>query len=636
MDFTGVYHKASEQMCYPLNEDELIVNLKTGYDVKRVFIYYGDPFEAGILGGKEQWAGKKEEICFKKHLRHHLWWTTTLTPRFKRCKYYFELHTEEETWYYFENGFLSEEQIGMEGRMLQCFVMPWMNPADVNSTPDWVNDTVWYQIFPDRFCRLSLPDPTGLVGNRWVHENWNDQPVWAPDPDGEVRNRDFFGGSLNGITAKLDDLAALGVTVLYLNPIFESASNHRYNTADYLRIDPMLGTEEDFRRLCREAKQRGIRVILDGVFNHTGSQSRYFNADGFYPSVGAAQSTDSPYFNWFSFHPWPTDYDAWWGIMTLPAVQENEPDYRDFIIRGQDSVVRHWLRAGASGWRLDVADELPDDFIAEIRTAMEETAPDSFLLGEVWEDATTKVAYSQRRRYLLGHELHGVMNYPFRTALIAYLRGGDADDFRETLEALRENYPPEAFLSLMNFLGTHDTPRILTVLGADNVPDSKADRATYRLSPAQRQIGLERLRLATLILFTFPGAPTVYYGDEAAMEGWEDPFNRAGYPWEQEDTDLKTHFAELARFRRSFPALQAGVLHWIWTSGPLLIFARELDGQLLTTVVNAADVSQALSLPWSAPPARDLLTSQRFIPTDNAIPLTLPPRSGLLLQTDLP
>ena len=239
------------------------------------------------------------------------------------------------------------------------------------ATPLWFGGGVVYQIFPDRFCRLSLPDHTGLVGNRWVHENWNDQPVWAPDPDGEVRNRDFFGGSLNGITAKLDDLAALGVTVLYLNPIFESASNHRYNTADYLRIDPMLGTEEDFRRLCREAKQRGIRVILDGVFNHTGSQSRYFNADGFYPGVGAAQSTDSPYFNWFSFHPWPTDYDAWWGIMTLPAVQENEPDYRDFIIRGQDSVVRHWLRAGASGWRLDVADELPDDFIAEIRTAME-------------------------------------------------------------------------------------------------------------------------------------------------------------------------------------------------------------------------------------------------------------------------
>jgi len=277
-----------------------------------------------------------------------------------------------------------------------------------------------------------------------------------------------------------------------------------------------------------------------------------------------------------------------------------------------------------------------EDALNATRAAVEETDPDAALIGEVWEDATTKIAYSQRRRYLLGRELHSVMNYPFRTALIAYLRGGNADDFRETLEALRENYPPEAFLSMMNFLGTHDTPRILTVLGADNVPDSKADRAAYRLSPTQRQIGLERLRLAALILFTFPGAPTVYYGDEAAMEGWEDPFNRAGYPWAQEDTDLKAHFAELARFRRSFPALQAGVLHWIWTSGPLLIFARELDGQLLTTVVNAADVSQALSLPWPAPPARDLLTGQCFTPVDNAIPLTLPPRSGLLLQTDLP
>ena len=429
----------------------------------------------------------------------------------------------------------------------------------------------------------------------------------------------------------------MGVTVLYLNPIFESASNHRYNTADYCAIDPMLGTEADFRRLCQRAKALGLRVILDGVFNHTGSQSRYFNADGFYPDTGAAQSQTSPYFDWFSFHPWPTDYDAWWGIKTLPAVREDCPCLPKLH---HPMTKTPWCAAGsgpgppAGGWmwpmscRMISSPPSAPPWRKQTRTAA--------LIGEVWEDATTKIAYSQRRRYLLGRELHSVMNYPFRTALIAYLRGGDADDFRETLEALRENYPPEAFLSLMNFLGTHDTPRILTVLGADNVPDSKADRAAYRLSPAQRQIGLERLRLAALILFTFPGAPTVYYGDEAAMEGWEDPFNRAGYPWAQEDTDLKAHFAELARFRRSFPALQAGVLHWIWTSGPLLIFARELDGQLLTTVVNAADVSQALSLPWSAPPARDLLTGQRLIPTDNAIPLTLPPRSGLLLQTDLP
>ena len=500
-------------------------------------------------------------------------------------------------------------------------------------TPAWFGQGITYQIFPDRFCRTELPDPAGMIGDRWVHENWSDIPEWRPDSQGEVRNRDFFGGSLQGIISKLEDLAAFGVTTLYLNPIFESASNHRYNTADYLAIDPMLGTEADFRQLCREAKSRGIRVILDGVFNHTGSQSRYFNADGFYPAPGAAQSQDSPYFSWFSFHPWPTDYDAWWGIKTLPAVQENDSGYRDFIIRDRDSVVRHWLRAGASGWRLDVADELPDDFIADIRTAMDETAPGSLLLGEVWEDATTKVAYSQRRRYLLGQELHGVMNYPFRNALIAYLLGGDADEFRETLEAIRENYPPNAFFSLMNFLGTHDTPRILTVLGASHVPDSKEGRASYRLSPEERQMGLARLRLAALVLFTFPGAPTVYYGDEAGMEGWEDPFNRACYPWGREDTELKAWFARLAHLRLDCPALQSGQLHWRWTAGPILAFARELNDQLLITVINAADTPQSLTLPWSGAAPRDLLTGAVLSPADNVLPLTLLPHQGLLLES---
>lgn len=513
-------------------------------------------------------------------------------------------------------------------------VQSWqLTVYEESSTPAWFGCGVVYQIFPDRFCRLELPDPAGMVGSRTIHENWSDLPDWRPDAQGEVRNCDFFGGSLQGILSKLDDLVDFGVTVLYLNPVFESASNHRYNTADYRAIDPMLGTEEDFRRLCQEAKRRGIRVILDGVFNHTGSQSRYFNDDGFYSDTGAAQSPDSPYYHWYSFHPWPADYDAWWGIRTLPAVQEDAPDYRDFIIRGQDSVVRHWLRAGASGWRLDVADELPDDFIGEIRTAMEETAPDSFLLGEVWEDATTKIAYSVRRRYLLGQELHGVMNYPFRTALIAYLLGGDADEFRETLESLRENYPPHAFYSLMNFLSTHDTPRILTVLGADRVPDSKEERAVFRLSPAERQLGLQRVRLAALVLFTFPGAPTVYYGDEAGMEGWEDPFNRAGYPWGQENSELKFFFSDLAHLRREQPALQTGQLHWRWTAGSLLAFARELDGRLLTTVVNAADTPQALTLPWFGDTARDLLSSEALSPADNVLPLTLLPHQGLLLTT---
>ena len=537
-------------------------------------------------------------------------------------------------WYHFR--FRRSDGTGCDldksGYRSDGLIDPWqMTVYRESRSPKWFGAGVTYQIFPDRFCRLKMPDPEGLIGNRWVHENWDDVPEWRADPDGEIRNRDFFGGSLAGVTSKLDDLAALGVTTLYFCPIFESASNHRYNTADYRTIDPMLGTEEDFKTLCAEAKARGMRVILDGVFNHTGSQSLYFNADGFYPTVGAAQNPTSPYYDWFSFHPWPDDYDAWWGIKTLPAVREDCPSYVDYIIENEDSIIRHWLKAGASGWRLDVADELPDWFIEKIRAVMDEAAPDSLLMGEVWEDASTKVAYSQRRKYLLGSELHGVMNYPFRTALLAYLKGGNADDFRDAMETLRENYPHDAFYSAMNFLGTHDTPRILTMLGADQVPQSKDERAAFRLSPEQRKKGLALVRLAALILFTFPGSPTVYYGDEAGMEGCEDPFNRGAYPWGHEDKDLKARFSLLGQLRKQRQSLQSGSIQWLRASGSLLAFARELPQERTVTVVNADALSHILTLPWTAPFAMDRLSGQSFPVKDGILTVELPPYGGLLL-----
>ena len=511
-------------------------------------------------------------------------------------------------------------------------VEPWqLTVYEETPTPQWFGSGVSYQIFPDRFCRLALPDPAGMVGDRWVHEAWEDTPEWRPDPDGEVRNRDFFGGSLAGIVSKLPYLADLGVTTLYLCPIFESASNHRYNTADYSKIDPMLGTEEDFRTLCAKAGELGIRIILDGVFNHTGSQSLYFNEDGFYPTLGAAQSLDSPYADWFSFHPWPTDYDAWWGIRTLPAVREECPGYIDYVVEGENSIIRRWLRAGAGGWRLDVADELPDEFIEKIRAVMEQDFPDSFLLGEVWEDASTKVAYSRRRRYLLGRELHGVMNYPFRTALLSYLRDGDAAPFQEAMETLRDHYPPAAFYSAMNFLGTHDTPRVLTVLGADVLLESREERASYRLSPDELSRGLGRLRLAALVLFTFPGSPTVYYGDEAGMQGFEDPFNRGTYPWGGEDRDLLNWFRTLGRLRRDCLPLRRGGLQWLCASGPLLAYSRTWEEQRFTTAVNASLEPQTLTLPWKDEMVEDLLTGQRLTPKDGTLELTLPPLTGALL-----
>ena len=496
-------------------------------------------------------------------------------------------------------------------------------------TPGWFGEGLTYQIFPDRFRRSHLPDMAKMPRGRRLHENWDDIPDYLPDEDGEYC-RDFFGGDLAGIREKLPYLRELGVETLYLCPIFEASSNHRYNTGDYRRIDPMLGTEEDFRALCQEAHALGIRVILDGVFNHNGRDSRYFNADGRYGTVGAAQSQDSPYYPWFHFHPWPTDYDAWWGIRDLPAVNESAPSYRDFIFEGEDSVIRHWLRAGADGWRLDVADELPDDFIAGIRQAMDETKSGCLLLGEVWEDGSNKIAYSQRRKYLLGGETHCLMNYPFRTAALCYLRGGDAADFRESMETIRENYPAPAFQSAMNFLGTHDTPRVLSLLGEGQTPADKAERAAYRLSPEEERLGKERWKLASALLYAFPGSPMLFYGDEAGLQGLEDPFCRGGYPWGREDEDLLAWFRLLGRLRKR-PSLRRGDLTWLHAQGPLLAFRRQAEGETTAAAFNAGDAEAALTLPWEGREALDLLTGQRFAAWEGRIALCLPARGAVLL-----
>ena len=496
-------------------------------------------------------------------------------------------------------------------------------------TPGWFGEGLTYQIFPDRFRRSHLPDMAKMPWGRRLHENWDDIPDYLPDEDGEYC-RDFFGGDLAGIREKLPYLRELGVETLYLCPIFEASSNHRYNTGDYRRIDPMLGTEEDFQALCQEAHALGIRVILDGVFNHNGKDSRYFNADGRYDTVGAAQSQDSPYYPWFHFHPWPTDYDAWWGIRDLPAVNESAPSYRDFIFEGEDSVIRHWLRAGADGWRLDVADELPDDFIAGIRQAMDGTKPGCLLLGEVWEDGSNKIAYSQRRKYLLGGETHCLMNYPFRTAALCYLRGGDAADFRESMETIRENYPAPAFQSAMNFLGTHDTPRVLSLLGEGQTPADKAERAAFRLRPEEERLGKERWKLASALLYAFPGSPMLFYGDEAGLQGLEDPFCRGGYPWGREDEDLLAWFRLLGRLRKR-PSLRRGDLTWLHAQGPLLAFRRQAEGETTAAAFNAGDAEAALTLPWEGREALDLLTGQRFAAWEGRIALCLPARGAVLL-----
>ena len=452
----------------------------------------------------------------------------------------------------------------------------------------WFGEGITYNIFPDRFRRTGIPSETGYRSERHVHEDWSDTPVYLPDARGEIWNNDFFGGSLRGVIEKLDYLESLHVQTIYFNPMFEAFSNHRYDTGDYKTIDPMMGTEDDFRELCGKAKARGMRVILDGVFSHTGYDSKYFNARGHYDSVGAYQSKESPYYDWYDFSKWPNEYSSWWGIYTLPQVKEVHPKYLDYIIEGEDSVIRHWLNAGASGWRLDVADELPDEFIVKLNRAARETKPDALVVGEVWEDASNKISYDVRRRYFQGGELDSVMNYPLRDGIMAFLSGSPAEDFAEKMESLRENYPRAVFYNLMNIIGTHDTPRALTALGADpgDWGESREFRAGKRLEGERLEHAKRLLKIAAVIQFTMPGSPTIYYGDEAGQQGYEDPFNRRTYPWGSEDEALLVFYRSLCAVRAGNPALANGSLEFLEAHGGVLLYLREDADERVLVAVN--------------------------------------------------
>ncbi|MDR0325225.1 MAG: glycoside hydrolase family 13 protein [Oscillospiraceae bacterium] len=508
---------------------------------------------------------------------------------------------------------------------------------DYTPVPEWFGRGLTYHIFPDRFCKgkAKTPDLQSMPGERILHEDWYDCPIFRPDEKGEVRNRDFFGGNIAGVREKLPYIQSLGAKTIYFSPIFEAASNHRYDTACYSRVDPLFGTEKEFAALCDEAAALGIRIILDGVFNHTGYNSVYFNGAGFYQTLGAYQSEDSPYYKWYNFQKWPDEYESWWGIYTLPQVNESHPDYIDYIVKNKDSVVRRWLRAGASGWRLDVADELPDEFIKELRNAARGEKEDAVIIGEVWEDASNKIAYSVRRRYLLGRELDSVMNYPMRDSLIGYVMGGDAAQFKNAMEALRENYPRDIYHSLMNALGTHDTPRILTVLGATpgEWAQTKEGRSETILPPERRELAVKRLKLASAVLFTFPGSPTVFYGDEAGLEGFEDPFNRRGYPWGREDKDLLKWYTLLGKARNGSEALQTGDIHYIRAEGGLLVYervTRDLKNRALICV-NRGDTHVDVTAGGYKRTVTDVFSKEKICPADGVLTVPVEPMSVRVL-----
>ena len=507
--------------------------------------------------------------------------------------YYFYVHTQTGGFRLFKQG----DDTNMEaGDLWQISCVP----TDFH-TPQWAKGATFYQIFPDRFHKSGKCDLTGKLEPYTVHRSWNDEVQWKPNAQGMVLNNDFYGGNFRGIAEKLPYIAQLGTTAIYLNPICKAFSSHRYDTADYKTPDPMLGTQEDFAQLCQQAHELGMRVILDGVFSHTGSNSLYFNREGNFDSCGAYQSQQSPYASWYTFYQWPDNYHAWWGFDTLPTVNKMDPSFLEYVITGEDSVVAHWLNLGADGFRLDVADELPDEFLQLLRQRVKAINPEALVLGEVWEDASSKIAYDKRRTYFTAGELDSVMNYPFRNAIIQFVRGYDSGaGLKETVMSIAENYPPEVVLCNMNLLGTHDTPRILTAL-VDDFDGSREEKARRHLSRNQLDVAYDRLRTASLLQYTLPGSPSLYYGDEAGMEGYRDPFNRRPYPWGREVPELLSHYQRLGRLRREHEAFRMGDIQFFAAQDKHIGFTRSYEGKTFRVYCNRSGDC------WEVPPGKPIM-----------------------------
>ena len=610
-----------------------------------------DPIKKVLLRTWQDYASEKFLTLSTSDDTKEKFYSISLTLPEVGCLfwYYFIIETNDHTYFYGNNP----EQLGGLGTLYH-HVPPSFQITVYEKgakTPDWFKHSVMYQIFPDRFCR----EGNEIVPKRNAvyHACWDDEPVYYKDPDSkEIIAYDFYGGNLRGIESKLDYLRDMGISVIYLNPVFESESNHHYDTGDYHKIDPILGTNEEFRHFIDTAREKGIRVILDGVFSHTGANSIYFNRLGHYNSLGAYQSTESPYYSWYNFRNYPNDYECWWNFWTLPNVEETTPSYMDFIIRNKDSVINHWLNEGIGGWRLDVIDELPMEFTEALYSEVKKNNPEAVIIGEVWEDASNKIAYGFQRQYLCGREMDSAMNYPFREHLINFLLGNiDGKTCMRRLESLRENYPKENFYAMMNLIGSHDRIRAMTIFGEatnfDEVP-AGINPATFKLDERHEKYAKARLLMATLWQMTYPGVPSVYYGDEIAMEGFKDPSNRRTYPWGKGDDDMQQQFKKFIAERNAHTVLQTGELLPLHAEGDVLAYARvirngrdvfgkEADNDAYVVIFNRStgkkhDVSFDVSDFATGAFINAFDNEDKYPVNRGRVTLTINPLSGLLLH----
>ncbi len=524
MNYASVSHHAYDTFCYPLSKDHLKLSLQTGKDIQKVFIIWGDPFLSDNINGKWTWRCQKLELVEKHETQSHFIWSTTIMPPFKRCRYYFELSDANETKYFFEDGFFEANEKSPEEHVQ--FIFPWMNEADICTVPEWATQTVWYQIFPARFAHgINPQDPHTLL-------------PWA-GPEKEVRNEERYGGNLRGIIDKLDYLKKLGINGLYLNPVNLSHSQHKYDTTDYLQIDPEFGTREDMKELVQSAHEKGMRVMLDGVFNHSGW-------DFFAWQDVIKNRENSKYASWymikdFNFADHPTDAASKGKFFSfaltdyMPKLNTNNPEVREYVV----NVCTHWVQDyGIDALRLDVANEISHELCKDLHRAMRALKPDFFIVGEIWNHALP---------WLRGDEFDSVINYPLRTAITDFAedKSLSVKNFQEQLNLCLTMYYEQTEKVLLNQLDSHDTIRLITKTG-------------------NRNTTLQEFAL----LFMIPGSTCIYYGTEVLLKGKHDPDCRRCMPWKEiENGEYKEElniFSALIKARKEHPALTCNSINFIY------------------------------------------------------------------------
>nr|WP_302596662.1 glycoside hydrolase family 13 protein [uncultured Cellulosilyticum sp.] len=543
MELQGVYHRSSDNYCYALDENNLIINLKTGQEVSKVFLHYGDPFTNGILGSNSTWEGKREEIVFKKRLAHHNWWTTTVQPPFKRCRYYFELICNEEVIYYFEDGFYTLEDLEEMKGQPQYFTFPWMNKSDINTVPKWVNDTIWYQIFPERFC------------NGDASLNKEGTLSWA-GPQDTVKNNEFYGGDLRGIIEKLPYLKSLHISGIYLTPINESPSTHKYDTIDYFKIDPYFGDEETMKELVEKAHALGIKVMLDGVFNHAGAVFPKWQDV-------VEKGPNSKYYDWFMVNEWPFDprgnnahegrYFSFAFNDKMPKFNTNNEVVQEYLI----SICEYWVNTyQIDGIRLDVANEVSHSFCKALRRRLKAIKQDLYILGEIWNDAIS---------WLRGDEFDAVMNYPLGETITDFWL--NQEETSEKFEALINRcytlYMQQTNDVLFNLLDSHDTARLM-----------------HRIQ------NKDKMYQQILLLLAMPGSPCIFYGTEVLLDGAHDPDCRRCMPWKEIEEGLYKEEMEtiqtLLQLRLTEPLFKSRNFH----------FTHELENSRVLEFLKIDDYNQ--------------------------------------------